>query len=271
MMTTRRMWGIIAITFLIEFIGLFMAGLTEINFNIYANHHLLGQVEPGVMRLIFAVWLIILAKRIWHVKLHWHGLQGISYLWRVGWLVLLIALINMTVASDSIVWHSFQHGMNFTNIWTLFSVSLVEAAFVGIFEEVIARGIMMGSMLQTFQQAPVLKSILFSSMIFGGTHMINYLSAPFWDTTNQIIYATGIGIILATIYYLSHNLWIPIILHATMDFTAFVFALHSMYVNQAGTYGIDLFSLGILLLAIVISYGSLLINNRRSGHHDWIF
>lgn len=270
-MTRKRMWVIIAVTILIEFIGLFMAGLTEINFNIYADHHLLGQVEPGIMRLVFAGWLIILAKRTWHVQLHWHGIQGISYLWRVGWLVLVIALMNMTIASDSIMWHSFRHGMNLANIITLLSVALIEAAFVGIFEEVIARGIIMGSMLQTFRQAPVIKSILFSSLFFGGTHMLNYLAAPFWDTTNQIIYATGIGIILATAYYLSRNLWIPIILHATMDFTAFVFALHSTYINKDSTNSIDIFSIGILLIAIIIAYVALLIRNRRVGRHDWIF
>ncbi|CAI2654572.1 hypothetical protein AKUG0417_12870 [Apilactobacillus kunkeei] len=104
----------------------------------------------------------------------------------------------------------------------------------------------MGAMLKGFKKYPVMKSIFFSSMVFGSLHMLNYLVSPFWDTTNQVIYAAGLGFVLATVYYISKNIWVSISLHALMDYSAFVFSMHSNYVNTSATNKVDILSLLIL-------------------------
>lgn len=39
------------------------------------------------------------------------------------------------------------------------------------------------------------------------------------DTIQQVVYATGFGLVFVAIYYRTNSLWIPMILHGLTDFT----------------------------------------------------
>ena len=92
---------------------------------------------------------------------------------------------------------------------------------IGLFEEVIVRGILVGHMMHHFKgdKHRVLKSVLFSSLLFGILHIGNALENPV-NTAFQIVYATGIGVMFAAAYIRSRNLWPCIIMHAAVDFCA---------------------------------------------------
>ena len=270
-MKLRRMWSITFWVLLIDFIALNIVGVTAINFNIYNNdHQILGQMDPGIMRAVFAIALLVFAKRHWKINvMHEHG--GYSHIFKEGWLLIALTIINMTLASDTLVWKNLLHNMDAQNIILSFGIGLIEAFFVGMFEEISIRGVMMGAMLKGFKKYPVMKSIFFSSMVFGSLHMLNYLVSPFWDTTNQVIYAAGLGFVLATVYYISKNIWVSISLHALMDYSAFVFSMHSNYVNTSATNKVDILSLLIFIVGILSSYVSLIVYNRKQGKKAWIY
>lgn len=270
-MKLRKMWAITFWVLLIDFIALNFVGMTSINFNIYTTtHKVLGQMDPGILRVAFAVALLIYAKREWKIDvLHQKG--GYMHMFKDGWIMIVLTIMNITVASDTIVWKSLLYHMNAFNIVLAFSIGLIEALFVGMFEEISIRGVMMGAMLKGFKKYPVMKSIFFSSVVFGSLHMLNYFVAPFWDTTNQVIYASGLGFVLATVYYVSKNIWVPITLHALMDYSSFVFSMQSMYANTATTNAIDIMSIVIFVIGLASSYLSLLIYNRNQGKNYLLF
>ena len=92
---------------------------------------------------------------------------------------------------------------------------------IGLFEEVVVRAILVGHMMHHFKgdKHRVLKSVLFSSLLFGILHIGNALENPV-NTAFQIVYATGIGVMFAAAYIRSRNLWPCIIMHAAVDFCA---------------------------------------------------
>ncbi|CAI2645691.1 hypothetical protein AKUA2003_12260 [Apilactobacillus kunkeei] len=270
-MSLKKMWSIAFWVLLIDFIALNLVGITTIHFYINTtSKEVIGDLDPGILRLVFAVAIWNYAKRNWKIDVM-HQKGGYMHMFKEGWLLIVLTILNVTLASDTIVWKSLLYHMNATNISLAFGVGLIEALFVGMFEEISIRGAMMGAMLQGFKKYPVMKSIFFSSIVFGSLHMLNYLVAPFWDTTNQVIYAAGLGFVLATVYYISKNIWVSITLHAIMDYSAFVFSMHSTYVNTATTNTIDLMSVAIFVVGIVSSYISLLIYNRKQGKQDLLF
>lgn len=269
-MSLKRMWGISFLTILIMFVFLTIAEFCAFNFNIYANHKLLGQIDPGVIRLVGVIFMFTIAKRSWDIKI-FQSKHGWKSLLTVGWLMLLIALTNVTISSDSIVWDGILHHMNGLNIFLTFFMALLESLFIGMFEETAMRGIIFGAMLKAFKKHTVMKSVIWSSVFFGGLHALNYGAQPFWDTTNQIIYAMGIGFILAAMYYVTKNIWVPIAAHAIMDYTALVFSMHSIYFNVAGYNDIDLTSVLIFIIGLLVAYITLIKYNRRLGKQDWFY
>lgn len=90
---------------------------------------------------------------------------------------------------------------------------------VGLFEEVVMRGVIVGHMMHHWENDPrrVLKTVLWSSVIFGVAHLGNVFSNPV-GTAFQIVYATGFGMIFAVAYIRTRNLWSCILMHAFVDF-----------------------------------------------------
>ena len=270
-MKLRKMWAITFWVLLVDFIALNLVGMTSMNFKIYTTaHKVIGQMDPGILRAVFAIALLIYAKREWKIDVM-HQKGGYMHMFKDGWIMIVLTIMNITVASDTIVWKSLIYHMNAFNIALAFGVGLIEALFVGMFEEISIRGVMMGAMLKGFKKYPVMKSVFFSSIVFGSLHMLNYFVAPFWDTTNQVIYAAGLGFVLATVYYISKNIWVSIVLHAAMDYSSFIFSMNSIYVNTGSSNSIDLMSVAIFVVGLLSSYLSLLTYNRKQGKKDLLF
>ena len=72
-------------------------------------------------------------------------------------------------------------------------------------------------------------------------------------------------------YYISKNIWVSISLHALMDYSAFVFSMHSNYVNTSATNKVDILSLLIFIVGILSSYVSLIVYNRKQGKKAWLY
>ena len=92
---------------------------------------------------------------------------------------------------------------------------------IGLFEEVVVRAILLGHMMHHYKgdRHRVLKSVLYSALLFGILHIGNALANPV-NTAFQVVYATGIGVMFAAAYIRTRNLWPCIIMHALVDFCA---------------------------------------------------
>ena len=102
----------------------------------------------------------------------------------------------------------------------IFTVTML---LIGITEEVLMRGCILNLLLDRFSQTccGIWGAVLIESAIFGALHMTNAfaglkLTAAFWQSVNAFL----IGLVFSAIYIRCKNIWFPIILHATYDFTA---------------------------------------------------
>lgn len=100
-------------------------------------------------------------------------------------------------------------------------IYLLTMFLVGLNEEVIVRGVVLNLLLDRFSDTKkgVFGAIVISSLIFGCAHIPNVFSGvPLSSALIQAVQATLLGVLFATIYVRSGNLWICIILHAGTDF-----------------------------------------------------
>ena len=106
------------------------------------------------------------------------------------------------------------------------------AAFVngfapGLFEEVVLRGTILSNMMWQWRDKknPVLRSLVASSLVFGVLHLVNLTSAGVAVTLMQVGYAAGVGFLFGAAYLRSRNIVGPVVCHAIVDTTAFIFAV----------------------------------------------
>jgi len=122
----------------------------------------------------------------------------------------------MIIASGlSIFMITTSRVVNYSDIALMLATSLL----VAIYEEIIFRGIGLGSFLSS--RISPLKAILLSSIIFSLFHVGNITDIGF-----KIIYLLLntfiMGFILGYIYYKTKNILLVIVIHFLWDFTVFI-------------------------------------------------
>lgn len=97
-------------------------------------------------------------------------------------------------------------------------------AFVGVFEEVLFRGVLLGGLLSRFggTRNGVVVAALVSSVVFGAVHVVSSAGATDALTLAQMLLKTvqagSIGLISAAVYVRTRNIWGVAALHALADF-----------------------------------------------------
>ena len=103
---------------------------------------------------------------------------------------------------------------------------IIFCLLIGVFEEFLCRGFIQNEFIERFSKnrKQVFLSIALSSLIFGGMHITNIWIGDqgVVETISQIIQATGLGILLGSIYYRTKNIWSCVFLHAFWDFAVFL-------------------------------------------------
>lgn len=94
---------------------------------------------------------------------------------------------------------------------------------IGVLEELLFRGLVFPLLIIYFagKNQSILKAVWLSSIIFGAVHFVALFRNPenIWGVANTVIYAIGIGFLLACILLRSRNILVPIFLHFLIDFT----------------------------------------------------
>lgn len=108
--------------------------------------------------------------------------------------------------------------VNRTDLLWLFALNCL---LIGIFEEVLFRGVFQTVIAGAFKEKPyaAFKTIAATSALFGAWHLTNLLGgAAIGPTILQVGYSFLIGAMLSAVLMRTGNLWSCILLHASFDF-----------------------------------------------------
>lgn len=142
------------------------------------------------------------------------------------------------------------------------------AVFAGFFEEMGFRGIFVSTLMRKWKdEKGIPKAVIISSLCFGLAHATNiFLGANIESTIFQIFSAFSIGVVFASIYIRTGNLWFTIILHTLHDIVALSAAsgvTEDGVITAEVSYG-DFIGVGVWL--IICFYGFWLIRkSKRAG------
>jgi len=104
-------------------------------------------------------------------------------------------------------------------------VALSQLLGVGVFEEVLFRGLVFGILLKKMGHSKrgLLKACAISSVIFGMYHIVNIGNIAInaevlsigvvYPVISQIIYSTAFGLLAVALFIRSGTLWVPILIH----------------------------------------------------------
>ena len=139
-------------------------------------------------------------------------------------------------------------------------MALTENAIVGLYEEVLVRGFLVGHMMYHWKDdsRKVFKSVLWSSVIFCVLHLGNIFSGRgVGATLFQVCYSTIIGVLFAAVYIRTKNLWIVAILHGIIDFAGSIETIfqtpQAVPQNVAGGGSMNLAAIIILSIVLLIA------------------
>lgn len=143
---------------------------------------------------------------------------------------------------------AYSNGKSLGSVSDL-SLLLVATLFVGVAEE----GMYRGYILNTIEKkSGTKKALLYSSLLFGLLHSVNFLAGQkLLTTVTQIFITAAIGYAFAVLYLKSgRNLLLVMLLHGVYDFLVFAFD-HLIILNNAEKPLLWARLLSILILATI--------------------
>jgi len=163
--------------------------------------------------LIFVFGIYLVLGNMSQVKFH---KEGIGKAFLLGFPFIVVGLYNFIISYISFGESSFP----LPSIQKLVYYSLIMLC-IGLFEEILCRGVILNNMLKKWGNTKkgILRVVIISSLIFGLGHVINLIIFPtlIIRTISQILYASLHGILYASIYLRTKNIWALILLHAVYD------------------------------------------------------
>ncbi len=161
-----------------------------------------------------------------------------------NWLYLLPCIL---IALDNFQWSSYASGKmqlvrSGTGDMLLF---LASCMFVGLFEELIFRGILFSLLLGVFSkdQKGFLKTYIYSSLIFGAAHLFNGFSL---GTLLQVVYTCLTGGLFAFCFVKTKNVLCCAFVHGLYNFCGTLF-------DKQGLGTGVVFDLGTVITMLVVS------------------
>lgn len=129
---------------------------------------------------------------------------------------------------------------------------LLSCLLISISEELVFRVVLFNEFLDHKKPLP---AIIYSSLIFGGVHLLNI--ASFGDILPcliQCLYSFGIGLVLSFIYYHSKNVILPIVFHFLFNFLNDSLVINLYNLN----WNLSFYLINILITVIMLGYALLL-------------
>jgi len=174
---------------------------------------------------------------------------------------IFILIVNLSTLKSSIKFYDL--------------LSLVIFCFlIGLFEELLCRGWIQNEFLKKFpkNRRQVFLSIILSSLIFGGMHISNIWigGQEVLETIVQIIQATGLGILLGSVYFRTKNIWSSIFLHSFWDFAVFLGQINIIKdcttIDYSFKYSFYMLISSIILTAIYTLVSIYILRKSKTNH-----
>ncbi|SYW04148.1 putative metal-dependent membrane protease [Oenococcus oeni] len=99
-------------------------------------------------------------------------------------------------------------------------IYFLTAITTAISEEYLFRGLILARLLSTSKTT--IFPLIVTSLLFGTMHLIHLFDQSFFTTLNQVIQVSFVGFTLGTLYLVTHSIYFPIVLHATLDLVPFI-------------------------------------------------
>ncbi len=220
------------------------------------------------VRVIISFGGIIAAAKLFGIDIKFRGKDVLRGLISAGSLLFLAECVHNLFDA----WQTPEYG--FLQALPAVIIILIWGMGVGLFEEALCRAVLFNTFRNRMgeSRSSIVKSIVFSSLIFGCMHFINLMDCPnlVVTTFNQVAYATLIGISLACIYYITDNIWVVSILHGLFDIAAtimgcFVTSGSHIYADQDITVLEAIKTSGLFAITAVIFFILLFREFKKRG------
>lgn len=156
---------------------------------------------------------------------------------------IIIGIASVFFSNSGIDLKSLKHISLFNTL--LFTINMI---FVGINEEIWMRGLILNGLIKKYKTNSIWKPIIISSLIFGLVHLANIIFVEPLTLIVQIINAMCGGVLFATIFIKSKNLYSVIIIHALTDWISLFIANCFIGANSALSMNINLIQALLMIL-----------------------
>lgn len=226
------------------FLDIHIADIEPMYFTLMINQWILIAAALIVIHFICPNWQLGLIKANFSTGIKRYGLSGL--------LIFAISSIALCIGLKA-----------FDNEPSVLKV-LIEgfAYYIGVafIEELYIRGLLLNIIEKVLRKSKyaTVYAIIISSVIFGIGHIFGTLGSSLLTIICKVVWTIGLGLYLGAIYKKTNNLWVPIVLHAVIDFCAWPFCFST-------TPPYPEISLWILLIAYlgVGSYGFYIMSGRK--------
>lgn len=155
---------------------------------------------------------------------------------------LILGIPFLIIGIGSVIFSNM--GTDFSNIKhiSIFNTILftINMLFVGINEEVWMRGLVLNGLMKKYEKSSIWKPIIISSLIFGLVHLPNIFFVEPLTLLIQVVNAMCGGILFATIFIKSKNIFSVIVIHALTDWISLFVASCFIGANSALSMSINL-------------------------------
>lgn len=191
-----------------------LLGMEELMLPAY-GHSMLGEFIVG----IYALLVLIIFGYVGILKEK--GTSGIKTFFTGGY---FIGYIMLQLVAQLYVQAMYGNTSHVEPVITIifFTATMF---LVGWTEEILFRGVILNMFLDAFPKTKggILGAIILNGVLFGGLHMTNFFSGVDLESAAvQSITAGMLGIIFATVYARTRNIWFVIFAHAAVDFVALI-------------------------------------------------
>ena len=171
----------------------------------------------SINNFIAFIFLILIIKKIGLFdNIPWN-FSGVSKGLLIGFTLILFTILQMLLI--------FISAPDKTIVLGLIPMinTIIYCISIALWEETLCRGLLLTNMLKKWGDTKkgMIISIVLSSVIFGGFHIISAVNGNLEGALIQVMYASIMGIMLAVIYLKTKSLWSAIVLHIILNFAAY--------------------------------------------------
>jgi membrane protease YdiL (CAAX protease family) len=207
-----------------------MALLSMMLWFVSVNHSsalLSTLAEQAVLRFMVGFLFLFLLIRFGY---------GHLFRWRWNKDIAIILIPAVLVALNNLPISAIVNGRTAIHASSIELLAFVVDVFsTGWFEEIIFRSMILVVIMQYMEQTKkgLFMGIVISSVIFGVLHIANvFQGAAIPATLQQVLYSTLTGMLFSSVFLLTKNIWVTMLVHIVYNITGSIFVVTGVVLFQ---------------------------------------